>query len=62
MKKNSWLAKVVADEDGQTVLIFPEELIKAMNLIENEILNFTVESNGNIVITRPKFVDTSSKT
>lgn len=55
----TYLTKVVADEDGTTVLLFPEELIKAMSLKENEILEVNVEGDQ-IVFTRKNFIDTKT--
>lgn len=51
-----YLSKVIHDEDGNTVMLFPEDLMRALRFKENEILEWNV-SGGRIVIERRNIID-----
>lgn len=51
-----YLSKVVHDEDGNTIMLFPEDLMRALRFRENEILEWNV-SGGRIVIDRRNIID-----
>lgn len=50
------LSKVIEDEDGNTVMLFPEDLLKALNLVPNEILSWDIRPDG-IYIKRTNIID-----
>lgn len=52
-------SKVIVDEDGQTVMVMKDDLMKSLNLMANEILEWNVGSDE-IVIKRLKFIDNST--
>lgn len=54
MKK--YVTKVVAGPDDSIGILMTPELIEAMKLVEDEILQWEVMPDGSIVITRPAFV------
>ena len=52
-----FLTKVVV-ENGQTVLLFSDELLQALALRPNEVLEWSVKSReGEILIKRHKIID-----
>jgi hypothetical protein len=52
-----FLTKVVV-EDGQTVMLFSDELLKALGLRPNEVLEWSVNNSDNtILIRRHKIID-----
>ncbi len=58
-KTNVHYSKVIVDEDGQTVMVMKDDLMKALNLLANEVLEWNVGSDE-IVIKRLKLIDNST--
>ena len=46
MTTNKWLTTVVEDENGELVLVLPEELIETMQWTENDTLQFIDNNDG----------------
>lgn len=55
-KNSVHYSKVIVDEDGQTVMVMKDDLMKALNLLANEVLEWNVGSDE-IVIKRLKLID-----
>lgn len=53
--KTEYFSKVI-DDDGQTVMLFPEALLNALKLVPNEILKWTIDGDT-IIINRTKYID-----
>lgn len=55
-----YVTKVIGDDNGDLVILFPTELLDRLQLIENEVLQW--EINGkDITITRPGFIANQTK-
>lgn len=50
-----WNVELKPIEDSEDVILeFPDEVVKIMHLHENDILDFTLKSDGCVVITKAK--------
>lgn len=55
-KTTTHYSKVIVTEDGDTVMVMKDDLMKDLNLLPNEILKWTV-GKDQIIIDRTKVID-----
>lgn len=61
MNNKTYLSKVVEDENGDLVMLFPEELLKAMKLVTNEVLHWDIRDDGVFIVNRTKIINNTSE-
>ena len=52
MRKKGYVATVQKDENGELFIIIPEEIIKELKWKEKDTLEFTIDENNNIILTK----------